>query len=273
MFEVGKEYHRRTDLHEKYGGQRQGGISTPQNYPFIFIFTSDSGEQHGYKDEFIDGLFWYTGEGQVGDMEMIKGNKAILNHVETGKKIHVFEYTRKAFVRYVGAAECLGYKEQIRPDREGNERKVFVFQLDIDSTPANQGTIEPPKSREIKEPKGSKKPTLTELRKSALAVPKNQTKEEKARVAYQRAEAIKKYVLARANGVCEGCEQPAPFMTSKGPYLECHHLYRLADGGPDHPDNVIALCPNCHRAAHHAKNSSIINKAFIKTVRIKECNG
>ncbi|BBO25695.1 hypothetical protein AltI4_00830 [Alteromonas sp. I4] len=44
MFEVGKEYHRRTDLHEKYGGQRQGGISTPQNYPFIFIFTSDSGE-------------------------------------------------------------------------------------------------------------------------------------------------------------------------------------------------------------------------------------
>lgn len=49
MFEVGKEYKRSIDIHGVYGGQAQGGISTPKSYPVIFLFTSDEGEQHGYK--------------------------------------------------------------------------------------------------------------------------------------------------------------------------------------------------------------------------------
>jgi 5-methylcytosine-specific restriction protein A len=71
VFEIGKEYRRKAEIHSVYGGQAQGGISTPKNHPFVFIFTSDQGEQHGYKDEYRDnGLFWYTGEGQIGNMKM-----------------------------------------------------------------------------------------------------------------------------------------------------------------------------------------------------------
>ncbi len=40
MFEVGKEYKRSTDIHGVYGGQAQGGISTPKSYPVIFLFIS-----------------------------------------------------------------------------------------------------------------------------------------------------------------------------------------------------------------------------------------
>ena len=270
MFVVGKEYHRKTEIHAVYGGQAQGGISTPKNHPFIFIFTSDTGEQHGYKDEFLDGLFWYTGEGQVGDMRMASGNKAILNHVEDNKLIHVFEYTRKAYVRYVGTADCLGYKEQIRPDREGNERKVFVFQLDINSAVTTAYPLTKQVARAVAEPGQKKKPNLVKLRELALAVSTSPVKEERARVAYQRADAIKKYVLARAKGICEGCNQPAPFVTSKGPYLECHHLFRLADGGPDHPENVIALCPNCHRKAHFGLKKEVFHKKLEMNVYKKE---
>ncbi|WP_274482686.1 HNH endonuclease [Paenibacillus polymyxa] len=59
-------------------------------------------------------------------------------------------------------------------------------------------------------------------------------------------------VLVRANGVCERCKCPAPFMrVSDGtPYLEVHHKIRLADGGEDTVDNAIAVCPNCHRELH-----------------------
>ncbi len=39
MFEVGRVYNRRLEIHEPYGGQRQGGISTPRDWPFIFLFT------------------------------------------------------------------------------------------------------------------------------------------------------------------------------------------------------------------------------------------
>lgn len=61
-------------------------------------------------------------------------------------------------------------------------------------------------------------------------------------------------VLLRADGKCEGCFQPAPFMRASDgtPYLEVHHRVMLAAGGEDTVANAIALCPNCHRAAHYA---------------------
>jgi hypothetical protein len=59
-------------------------------------------------------------------------------------------------------------------------------------------------------------------------------------------------VLLRANGHCEMCRRPAPFIRARdnSPYLEVHHLKRLKDGGEDTIDNAIALCPNCHREEH-----------------------
>jgi 5-methylcytosine-specific restriction protein A len=59
-------------------------------------------------------------------------------------------------------------------------------------------------------------------------------------------------VLERASGVCERCSLPAPFRKKKdgSPYLEVHHVIRLADGGEDTVRNAIAVCPNCHRKLH-----------------------
>lgn len=60
-------------------------------------------------------------------------------------------------------------------------------------------------------------------------------------------------VLSRASGVCEGCTKPAPFVrrSNGSPYLEVHHRTPLAVGGEDTVENALALCPNCHRAAHY----------------------
>lgn len=64
-------------------------------------------------------------------------------------------------------------------------------------------------------------------------------------------------VLFRANGHCEQCKKPAPFLreSDKTPYLEVHHIIRLADGGDDTVENAIALCPNCHRKAHYGQKN------------------
>ena len=80
-FVVGEIYRRR-DIHNAYGGQMQGGISTPRDFPMIFLFTGDSGPQYGYEDKFQDdGTFSYTGEGRRGPMRMEKGNRAIRDHL------------------------------------------------------------------------------------------------------------------------------------------------------------------------------------------------
>ena len=59
--------------------------------------------------------------------------------------------------------------------------------------------------------------------------------------------------LHRADGICGGCGQPAPFRRANdgSPYLEVHHILPLAFGGRDDIENTVALCPNCHRQKHY----------------------
>jgi 5-methylcytosine-specific restriction protein A len=68
---------------------------------------------------------------------------------------------------------------------------------------------------------------------------------------YVRDPAVKLWVLKAADGVCEGCALPAPFMGDGGfPYLEVHHVIPLSCHGSDRISNAAALCPNCHRRCH-----------------------
>lgn len=68
---------------------------------------------------------------------------------------------------------------------------------------------------------------------------------------YERDPQVSAYVKKRAEGKCDLCGEGAPFADKKGsPYLEEHHVVRLADGGSDSIDNAVALCPNCHRMIH-----------------------
>jgi hypothetical protein len=131
VFSPGQVYRRR-ELHEKFGGQRQGGISTPAKAPFIFLITGDSGKQHGYSDEWTeDGVFLYTGEGQHGDMRFAGGNLAIRDHLKNGKALLVFEQDKKdkRFLRYLGEMEYTQHLYRDAPDTDGKKRKAIVFHL------------------------------------------------------------------------------------------------------------------------------------------------
>ncbi|PIK71057.1 hypothetical protein CS379_21425 [Methylobacterium frigidaeris] len=72
-------------------------------------------------------------------------------------------------------------------------------------------------------------------------------------VVFDRSQAVIASVLKRADGTCENCRLPAPFTrrTNGEPYLEVHHKVPLAENGDDTVENAQALCPNCHRRAHH----------------------
>ncbi|GGN51469.1 hypothetical protein GCM10011349_24050 [Novosphingobium indicum] len=74
--------------------------------------------------------------------------------------------------------------------------------------------------------------------------------------------AVRRRVLARANGRCELCGEPGFKMASGAVYLETHHVVPLADGGDDHESNVVALCANDHRRAHFADNREEIARRF-----------
>lgn len=253
MFEVGRTYNRLKDIHGPYGGQRQGGISTPKDQPFVVLFTGESGEQYGYRDGWdANGVFLYTGEGQVGDMEFRAGNRAIRDHILEAKDLHLFESLGKGKgYRYMGAFTCPSWEFRKGMDRNGDLRRVIVFHL---LRPDDEGVSLPPKASG----------TLDQLRQRALeAGTRAEQKEPKEakQLYYVRSAAVRDYVLARAAGTCEACDNPAPFVRSDGsPYLEPHHTRRVSDGGPDHPRWVGAVCPNCHREVHHGANGAEKNR-------------
>jgi len=262
MFIQGQIY-RRSHLHDQYGGQRQGGISTPADQPFIFLFTSDAGEQFGYSDGWDeDGVFVYTGEGQRGDMEFVRGNLAIRQHIDNGKDLFIFSQAHRAHVRFVSQMVCVGHHTQIGADMDGDSRQVIVFEL----VPLEELAVpaQPELFSDTLDPM-----SLEELRRRALATAtEGNDPVERRNLVHFRSRAIKRYVETRANGQCEGCGASAPFNTKAGrPYIETHHIWRLSDGGPDHPLWVAGVCPNCHRRAHYSSDGTEYNQHLAEIVR------
>lgn len=264
-FLEGHAYVRKADIHAHFRGQEQGGIITPKAVPAVFLVTGQSGEQHGYQDGWLeDGTFRYFGEGQIGDMEFVRGNKAVRDHAIDGKDLHLFEDQGDGTLVYVGQFLCDGYDVLRAPDREGMERDAIAFRL-VDADPDSETIEAAEKALEGK--------SLDELREIAKSdgAKSGKGKKGSASTVYERSEAVKRYVRARANGTCEGCEEAAPFVDKKGePYLEPHHTQRLADGGPDDPANVIAVCPTCHRHVHSGNDGEQFNAELKKKLAIIE---
>ena len=160
-FEIGKLYNRRRDIHDVYGGQEQGGICTPREAPFIFLFTGKAGGQFGYSDgPQEDGTFAYTGEGQHGDMEFTRGNRAIRDHVRDAKDLLLFEEARQSGkYRFLGCYGCGGWTVREASDRDGAKRNAFIFRL----VPLSVETAD----AELNEARQAK--SLEELRQAAYA--------------------------------------------------------------------------------------------------------
>ena len=123
-------YHRRRDLHDRYGGQHQSGIATCAKFPYIFLFTSPDGEEYGYRDRWeSENLYVLTGQGQFGDMQMEWGNKAILNHIADKQELHFFKKTSPGYYKYVGQFEYDSHDIVQGIDVEGKTRKIIQFKL------------------------------------------------------------------------------------------------------------------------------------------------
>ena len=125
---------KRQQVHSVYGGQMQGGISTPVNSENILIFTDPkAGAKYGYdKHEGLreDGSYAYTGEGQIGDQKFVRGNRSIFESEKNGKTIRLFK-VKGTMATYAGAfslGEPPFYEKQAL-DVEGKMRSVIIFNL------------------------------------------------------------------------------------------------------------------------------------------------
>jgi 5-methylcytosine-specific restriction protein A len=263
-FERGRAYNRRSDIHARFRGQQQGGIITPANHSLVIIITGEEGLVHGYADRRrADGVFEYFGEGQVGDMQMLRGNAAIANHSRNGRSLLLFARSRTGLT-FEGEMVYETHHYEPAPDRNHNTRQAIVFELrPIENVQEVAG-----------EDLGAVINDLAALRRRAYEAAEPAPTRRAANVSvFERSRALRDYVVTRAQGHCEGCGVEAPFLRANGiPYLEPHHVRRLSDGGPDDPRHVIALCPNCHRRVHSGTDGADYNATLAVRVTAIEAN-
>jgi 5-methylcytosine-specific restriction protein A len=127
---IPNQLYKRSLIHDEYGGNRQGGISPSAKVPYIFIFSGKSGAQYGYRDGWDNNnIFTYTGEGQEGDMRFIKGNLAIKEHVNRGKRVFLFEIEGGGMVKFISEMEFYDADYSVTSDRNGNDRIGIQFFL------------------------------------------------------------------------------------------------------------------------------------------------
>jgi 5-methylcytosine-specific restriction protein A len=258
-FEVGQRYVRK-DLHDVCGGNHQPGISPVRDLSAIFLFASTAESEYGYKDEWLpNDHFLLTGVGRDGDQAWNGLNKSLATHEEDDRRVFLFEKvpnTDPTVVTYVGEFEYVNHREDTLPDRTGELRRAYRFEL----RPVSGGTIVA--TSDMAE---ATLDELYDLAKRASPEGARKSTDTTRAESYTRSNVVKRFALREADGLCQGCEKSAPFRDEDGdPYLEVHHLHRVSDRGPDDPDNVIALCPNCHARVHYGSDGDEFNHELLE---------
>lgn len=88
---------------------------------------------------------------------------------------------------------------------------------------------------------------------------------------HERDPKVKAWIIKNAKGKCECCGVDGFIKEDGSIFLEVHHLRLLAENGSDTPQNAVALCANCHRKLHYAKNKEEMRTELIKRIdRLQE---
>lgn len=239
------------DLASTFKVGNAGGMRWSSTHNCLVLVTDHDGGL--YDDEWQDEVLHYTGEGQVGDQGLIRQNARLAAQRQTGVAVHYFEIFSPGNYTYAGRMELVGNPyRSTQPDREGKDRQVWMFPLKrADDQPDYNPNRENFESVTRRRRKLLKKLSIEELRKlAAVGARQNPTRRQVTTSQFIRNDALAELTRKLAAGMCDLCRQPAPFGTADGPFLECHHVVPLAEGGPDVLENTVALCPNCHRRSH-----------------------
>lgn len=244
------------DVHRIFECQTTFGIRmNKKNHAIVIV--SDATSKNTYADTWVGDTLYYTGT----DAGAVNGNQTLYGPGNNNGALKAVwdapdETTIFLFEKYV-TNECT-YKGVVRlakepytePRKSNPEKTVWKFPLQLVAVDAEKLHND----RMITENRAALK--SEEALRASIFKRKNSNKEKPSRrkaitAVYDRDPEISAYVKVRAHGKCDLCQNAAPFMDVHGqPYLESHHIEWLSKGGKDIPENMVALCPNCHRKMH-----------------------
>lgn len=261
-----KEMFTKEEIQAIFGCSLQQGMARSHRTNSLVLVTDQYASDRVYGDYWEDDILYYTGMGLNGDQDFEFGQNKTLRD-STGKRMFIALFTKiyvdgKSRFIYRGEVELAAparFSPVKEKDKSGNFRKVCQFPLRVKEKPVytQEQVIEIiEEEQEVAEEEFVKKLSLMELRKRAIkkggkgARPPKKGGAKKRKEPYKREPSVKMYAIARAQGICECCQQPGPFEVDGVHYLVCHHIKWLERGGDDTIFNTCGICPNCHDKIH-----------------------
>lgn len=246
------------DIHRIFGCQTTFGIRLNKKNNAIVI-VSDATSGNAYADVWEGDTLFYTGT----DAGAIDGNQTLTGHGNNNgalkdvwnnpaaTTLFLFEKYASNKCTYRGVVALA--KEPYQEPRKSNPAQmVWKFPLKLVDVGWNRliSDYEQVERKSVEKTEEELKRTIKTKIKNPNSL-RGKIKRETTAAFYDRDSDIRAYVKIRARGRCDLCQTPAPFSDGAGhPYLEAHHIKWLAKGGLDIPENMVALCPNCHRKMH-----------------------
>ena len=214
------------------------GISTEEQESLILLEMLRQ-ERLGYWTRSME--LWQAIEARMGAQPLSDGGRATIRYlVNTPLK-------KRGWVRlrpHQKQGWLLTDEGRTQALRIESERTAAEHPPTVDAEDLERHVRELIKKGQVQKPIGSSNPVFVSTRGQRRP---------------QRDPRVKAWVLQQAAGQCQLCGASAPFLTADGtPFLEVHHVERLADGGADTVENTAAVCPNCHRALHYSAKSETL---------------
>jgi 5-methylcytosine-specific restriction protein A len=262
-FEIGSTVDN-TDITNVFKCAPQGGMRRSHATNSLVLVSNHI--EKTYDDKQVGDVFLYTGMGMSGDQSLsFAQNKTLDESKRNDIEVYFFEVFESREYVYRGRVE-LARKPYIsrQQGEDGASRQVWIFPLKILQN--NQGEIDKKiiGDFEKREQKAARKLSIKELKAKASSAGSPGSSRLTKTTSYIRNQHIAEYTRKIANGICQLCNQPAPFKDRSGnPFLESHHIIWLSKGGPDTIENTVALCPNCHKRMHVLNEESDIVKLDI----------
>jgi 5-methylcytosine-specific restriction enzyme A len=245
---IGQVYHNQ-EISKAFKCSTQGGMRRSHATNTLVIFSDHT--KGIYEDKWIindDGeeILLYTGMGQEGDQDIEFGQNKTLNESRSnGVRVYLFEAFKSGEHVFKGQVELV----QDPYTEVQASRTVWMFPLRV---VGNNFMIPEDllKEKEADKEKDARKLSDQDLFNRAKNADRLGQRYTTSKT-FDRDPYVSEYVKRRANGYCDLCGKPAPFVDKKGkPYLESHHIIWLSRDGEDTIYNTVALDPSCHRKMH-----------------------
>lgn len=263
QLKVGDWHEDRRVISALYGGNPQAGITRfPDGHPSLF-----SHHNGPYEDErpSTEHDFVYRGQGATGTQTLSSGGNKLLEHARKTQLACRFwhqgtdgRFTFFAWVAVVGRTWVPVQKDGAIVGHQISWILQPVPSPDVREWPERaQAATAAEEAADTDDDVDDMQPPATPQSYADLCddidrrPPRSGRRRQRpARNDYERSEKARRAVRQRAtaceNPACTG--MPPDVGTDGGPLLDVDHVRPLSKGGADHPSNMIAICPNCHRA-------------------------